>query len=133
MTDIQIELQIAAPIEAVWATLTDPATISQWMADDAVEVDLRIGGRYAFFGRETTGAFTEVQAPQVLEYTWRQSSWLGEWADSVVRWQLQADGAGTQVTLNHRQFPNDDERDSHHEGWYTYWLEPMHDWLENRL
>ncbi len=131
MAIIDKQLLIAAPIDSVWAALTDPAAIMGWMGEDsAVSVDLRVGGRYQFFGGTTTGAFTILNAPRSLAYTWRQAEWQADWRDSIVRWDLEPAGAGTRVHLTHDQFPNLDERDSHDEGWDVYWLDPMKDWLE---
>lgn len=123
-------MTIAAPIEKVWAALTDPQAIGAWMDDEAVKVDLKVGGRYQFFGGETTGKITELAPPATLEYTWRQGEWKTEWPDSVVRWELKSTGKKTQVHLTHRQFPNQSERDGHDEGWDLYWLGPMIAWLE---
>lgn len=124
---IEKDISIAAPIDRVWAALTDPAAIGAWMGDEEqVAVDLRVGGAYQFFGGAPTGVVTKLRRPNTLEYTWRQA----EWPDSVVRWKLARDGAGTKVHLTHDTFPNQAERDSHDEGWDTYWLEPMRAWLE---
>lgn len=133
MTDIEKDIHIAAPIEKVWAALTDPKAIGGWMGDeDSIKVDLKAGGRYALFGGETTGAFARVEKPNRLEYTWRQSGWHKDWPDSIVRWELKPKGKGTQVHLVHTQFPNVEERDSHDEGWDMYWLEPMRVRLESK-
>jgi uncharacterized protein YndB with AHSA1/START domain len=131
MADVQKSLVIEAPLEAVWAALTDPQAIRGWMGGDStVEVDLREGGAYQVFGGETTGKFTRIDPPVALEYTWRQAGWAADWPDSVVRWRLDRSGAGTLVHLTHADFPNAQERDGHDEGWDLYWLEPMKDWLE---
>lgn len=132
MADIEKQLHINAPIERVWAALTDPATIGAWMEDETVITDLRVGGSYAIFGGDTTGSFSVITAPEKLEYTWRQASWSVKWADSIVRWELKPDGSGTWVHLTHKAFPNKAERDSHDDGWDLYWLEPMQDWLESQ-
>jgi hypothetical protein len=76
--------------------------------------------------------FTQIATPNVLDYTWRQSAWETTWSDSLVRWELQSDGSGTQIRLVHNQFPNDEEQNSHDEGWDIYWLEPMRQWLESQ-
>jgi uncharacterized protein YndB with AHSA1/START domain len=132
MSVIEKNVLIAAPIERVWAALTVPASIRNWMGDDeSIQVDLKPGGQYHFFGSETTGKFTHIDAPNVLEYTWRQMEWLPDWADSVVRWELQTSGTKTRLHLLHSNFPNDQERDSHDEGWDSYFLEPMQEWLES--
>jgi len=133
MTDIEKNVQIAAPIEKVWAALTDPTAIGAWMGEAiTIQVDLKVGGRYRLFSGETTGSFTRVEKPGHLEYTWRQGEWHADWPDSVVRWKLTPDGQGTQVRLIHSGFPNVEERDGHDEGWDAYWLEPMRDWLESK-
>ena len=131
MTAISKHVKIAAPVEKVWAALTDPKSIRGWMGEDStIEVDLQVGGGYRVFGGETTGDFTEIKKPNTLAYTWRQGEWPKEWADSVVRWELKAEGKATHVHLTHDQFPSQAERDSHDEGWDVYWLEPMKAWLE---
>jgi len=131
VTDIKKDIHFSAPIGKVWAALTDPKVIRAWMGDDdKIKVDLKVGGRYAFFEGETTGEFTEIDPPSVLEYTWRQKSWKKDWPDSVVRWELREAGKGTQVHLLHKSFPNQDERDSHNEGWDMYFLEPMAEVLD---
>jgi len=130
MTDVVKQVTIAAAIEQVWAALTDAGTIAAWMDDDSAAVDLKVGGAYALFGRETTGTFKRIEPPGLLEYTWRQSSWPRAWKDSLVRWELSAEDGTTRVKLTHSAFPNDDERDSHDGGWDVYWLQPMIDYLE---
>lgn len=126
---IKKSLTIAAPIHKVWAALTDQKDIGAWMGDANVKVSLRKGGRYAFFGGETSGKFTAIQKPTTLEYTWRQHEWKKEWKDSLVKWELKAKGDTTLVKLTHTHFPNKEERDGHDEGWDVYWLQPMSVWL----
>jgi uncharacterized protein YndB with AHSA1/START domain len=129
--NIEKNVRIAAPIGRTWAALTDADAMSSWMEDDTVQIDLRVGGNYSVFGGETTGAFTQVEKPDILEYTWRQSGWPKNWPDSVVRWELHRDGQTTQVRLVHSNLPTAEERSSHDEGWNIYWLEPMTEWLES--
>jgi len=125
------KVTIAAPVEKVWAALTSPKAIAGWMGG-SVKVNPRVGGKYALFGGETTGKFTQIEKPGTLEYTWRQANWPAEWADSRVHWELKPTKIGTLVKLTHDKFPNKDERDGHDEGWDTYWLAPMKEWLETK-
>ncbi len=131
-TAIRKTVQIKAPVEKVWAALTDPKAIGAWMGSEGLKVTLRKGGHFAFFGGDTTGKFTEINRPNTLEYTWRQHTWEKDWADSIVRWELNPKGRSTYVRLVHSQFPNQTERDGHDEGWDTYWLTPMKAWLEKK-
>jgi len=135
MSDIEKNIQIAAPIEKVWAALTDPTAIRGWMGEDStVEVDLKVGGRYRLFEGNTTGVFKQIEKPNTLEYTWRQGEWDKAWPDSLVHWELSAapGDKGTLVHLTHSQFPNTQERDGHDEGWDDYFLGPMKEWLERK-
>ena len=129
MLEVTKMLTIHAPIERVWAALTDAKTITAWMGG-RVQSDPRPGGKYACFDGETTGQYIHVEQPHRLEYSWRQSSWPADWSDSIVRWRLRQIGENTEVQLVHSDFPNEDERLGHDEGWNIYWLEPMKEWLE---
>lgn len=76
MQDIEKNIELFAPIEKVWAALTDPRIIDRWMSyDGASKVALSVGGCYAFFGGDTTGVFTRIENPDLLEYTWRMAEW----------------------------------------------------------
>jgi uncharacterized protein YndB with AHSA1/START domain len=131
MSTVTKSVIIQAPIDQVWAALSAADTISSWMGG-LVKSDLRPGGKYAYFGGETTGRYTIVDPPHRLEYTWRQTEWPAEWSDSTVKWELKADEKGTHVDLVHEHFPNESERSGHDEGWDTYWLGPMKEWLEGK-
>lgn len=131
MKAIKKKLTVNAPISKVWAALTGPKAIEAWMGGP-VKSNPRSGGRYAYFGGETAGKYTRVEKPTELEYTWRQSGWPDEWADSRVHWKLKPVKTGTQIELTHSSFPNQDERDSHDAGWDEYWFGPMKAWLENK-
>lgn len=130
MSEIEKLVYIAAPIDRVWAALIEAGVIAHWMEDESVTSDPVVGGRYALFGGETTGQYTQVEGPTNLAYTWRQATWAKDWPDSQVRWELAVEGAGTRLKLVHSHFPNADERDGHDEGWEVYWLKPMKAWLE---
>jgi uncharacterized protein YndB with AHSA1/START domain len=67
MTSVQIEREvvIAAPVDVVWRTVTEPEQISQWFAD-RVELDARPGGRGTLVF-DNQGGDTVVSAPLVVE------------------------------------------------------------------
>ena len=129
---IDKEIVIKAPIEKVWAALTDPKSIGAWMDDDSVKVALKVGGRYKLFGGVTTGKLTVVDEPFVLEYTWRQGEWEKGEPDTLVRWDLRPEGKKTRLRLVHSGFDDRRGRDDHDEGWDVYFLDPMKEWLESQ-
>jgi uncharacterized protein YndB with AHSA1/START domain len=80
----------------VWQALTDPAQLREWAPFDAdaslgtagTTVKLTTAGAPAPHVTETT--VTRADAPSVLEYTW---------GGNDLRWELEARGGGTRLTL----------------------------------
>src|SRR5271169_6892704 len=85
------------PPEKVWQALTDPAHLREWAPFDADRslgtvgaVKLTTVGMPEQQVEETR--VTRADAPKVLEYNW--------WGKDI-RWQLEALGGGTRLTLWH--------------------------------
>ena len=86
------------PPEKVWQALTDPAQLREWAPFDAdsslarggTKVKLTTVGAPGVHVTETT--VTRADAPKVLEYTW---------GGQDIRWELEAQGSGTRLTLWH--------------------------------
>jgi len=84
--------------EIVWQALTDPAHLHEWAPFDAdgslgtagSTVQLTTVGAPAATVSETRVA--RAEAPRVLEYNW---------GDKDIRWELEALGGGTRLTLWH--------------------------------
>jgi len=82
--------------EKVWVALTDPAQLSQWAPFDAdgnlgtigAKVNLTTVVSPKPIVTETT--VTRADAPNLLEY---------RWGDFDTRWELEATGQGTRLTL----------------------------------
>ena len=127
-------VEIAAALERVWQALSDVQVLETWMGQDC-QLDLRTGGTVTLLGGSVNGRITHIREGRILEYTWRQHYWFKEWKDSVVLWELrpgQSPGT-TRLKLTHSHLPNIAERQNHREGWWVYWLEPMCEWLEDRI
>jgi uncharacterized protein YndB with AHSA1/START domain len=93
------------PVEAVWAAITDPEQRAAWFG--RTTIDAREGGIIemdpddppAAPGRKhMTGRILVWDPPHVFEHEWRQQ--IIE--DSVVRYELEADGEQTILTFTHR-------------------------------
>ena len=82
--------------EKVWLAITDPAHLREWAPFDAdgnlgmvgARVKLTTVGAPTLRVSETT--VTRAEAPEVLEY---------RWGDFDMRWELEALGDGTRLTL----------------------------------
>ncbi len=88
--------ELRHPPEKVWQAITDPAHLRQWAPFDA---DGNLGMAGAGVKLTTVGApvpritettVTRADAPQLLEY---------KWGDFDMRWELEATGGGTRLTL----------------------------------
>jgi uncharacterized protein YndB with AHSA1/START domain len=88
------------PPEKVWAALTDPKILANWLGD--VELDPRTGGPYIIRFRRIsvvmTGTITAFEPGRVLEYTWHENYGMPA---SRIRWELSPAGAGCRLKLSH--------------------------------
>lgn len=88
--------ELRHPPAKVWKALTDPASLREWAPFDA---DTDLGQTGATVKLTTVGAptprvtetkVTRAEAPKMLEYNW---------GGFDVRWELEASGGGTRLTL----------------------------------
>jgi uncharacterized protein YndB with AHSA1/START domain len=96
---LRFERDLHHPVEKVWAALTTPAQLAQWLAPG--EMELRLGGRVslAFTDGDSAidGRVTALAPPALLEFTWTdKGNDLG-----LVRWELIGEGGGTRLVLTH--------------------------------
>lgn len=97
---VAFERVIPRPIEKVWATISEPARLKNWLGD--VEVDLKLGGKFIIRFRDATvvmtGVITTLEPERVLEYSWLENYGMPQ---SLVRWELKPEGSGTRLRLTH--------------------------------
>src|SRR5262249_49422040 len=88
--------QLRHPPEKVWRALTEPAHLREWAP---CEADGSLGAVGTTVKLTTVGAptpmvaattVTRAEAPKVLEYNW---------GGQEIRWELEAFGGGTRLTL----------------------------------
>jgi len=98
---IEREITVAAPVERVWRTLTDPEQMKVWFsASKPPELDLRPGGVMTL--HYPHGSFpsliVDVDPPRRFAYR-NASAWPGELADesnsTLVEFTLEPQGEGT--------------------------------------
>ena len=117
----------AAP-DKVWRALTQPEALKKWMApDDAfkipvAETDVRVGGRYHIVMKspdgedhDVSGSYRVIVPNRKLVYTWAWKSTPER--ESLVTFELRAADGGTELTLKHEQFADEEARDKHQQGW----------------
>lgn len=101
---IEREVMIAAPIERVWAVVTQPEHVGTWFGDAGAEIDLRPGGaitiRWKDYGTGY-GIVERVEPPHV--FAWR-GALIGHTEvrpdnSTVVEFTLTAEGGGTRLRV----------------------------------
>lgn len=99
--------RLAHPPERIWKALTDPAELSGWYMTKAV-VEGRQDGIVDFVSGPSrlhvTGRIITWDPPSVFEHEWKvePNEALQNGEDAVIRWELQRDGSGTILKLEHR-------------------------------
>jgi uncharacterized protein YndB with AHSA1/START domain len=120
--------RFAKPAAKVWAALTIPERLEQWLG--AAKIDLRVGGalHLAFAnGKSAELRITRVEAPRVLGW-----SWMIDGLDTSVLFELAPDGDGCQLTLTHSGLsPRAGRGAGVRAGWHAV-LEGLADSLDGR-
>jgi uncharacterized protein YndB with AHSA1/START domain len=121
---------VYAPPDEVMQLLLNPEFIKEWSDTDAM-FDKKVGGKYKMFDGWVEGEILKIEANE-LWYTWKPSNWSEETPASIVTYKLVAVEHGTEVYLEHRNFPNEEEMESHKEGWDEHFFGRIGEYLANR-
>jgi uncharacterized protein YndB with AHSA1/START domain len=98
-----IERTLNAPAAKGWKALTDVDQLRQWYFD-LKEFKPEVGFEFEFVGEHEGTNYhhlyriTEVVPQKKIAYTWR---YKGEPGDSLVTWELAAEGDKTRVKVTH--------------------------------
>jgi uncharacterized protein YndB with AHSA1/START domain len=106
---VRMEDRVGAPIDDVWAALTEPGRLSHWLGE--IEGDLRLGGEFrAHFlasGWEGTGRVEVCRPRDRLLVVTRDADDPDAGYPHAIEVTLTADGDGTGVTWEERGIPVD--------------------------
>jgi len=117
---LRFERRIGHPVDRVWAALTEPDRIRQWLAS-ADELDLREGGAVVLRWLNTDdegntaiarGTVSVVDPPRVLEFDTD--------IHGVLRWELEPEGDGTILTFSSTLELPDEFRSKVLAGWHWH-------------
>jgi uncharacterized protein YndB with AHSA1/START domain len=133
--EIECEIQIDAPIEVVWRTITESTLIEQWFSDGA-DLDVRSGalGTLTFCPETAVEpqvadvTVVDVDPPHLFSYRWNYPSGVKATSENslLVTFTLTPQGASrtlfrvTETGLDQRTWPEDEKRDyaaDHLKGW----------------
>ncbi len=114
-----LEHTVAAPIERVFAAITDPNLMAKWMwagiGDPVAEVDLRVGGAYSCYAKEELGfrgIYLVIEPPTHLIFTLQWDADVGynqdgaKVTDEAIEVLLEAVDTGTRIVYKHHGIPD---------------------------
>ena len=126
---IEREILIDAPLEVVWAVVTEPEHVSRWFGDSA-DIDLRPGGKAIFTWREhgtVHGRVETVRRPHFFSFRWIRGSETEprEGNSTLVEFSLSPEDGRTRLRVVESGFPALDasdadkttDADEHRQGW----------------
>jgi uncharacterized protein YndB with AHSA1/START domain len=130
-TSLRLERTYDASPEEVFNAWTNPEVLRRWWKVDPggstpiAEVDLRVGGRYRLSMEDPSGTrhtvggeYHEVSRPERLVYSWCWEQEDGQPGHvSTVAVEFQADGAQTNLILEHTGLASAESRGQHAHGW----------------
>jgi uncharacterized protein YndB with AHSA1/START domain len=119
--EITKSIDIDAPVDKVWAALTEPELIAEWFGDRC-EFDARPGGKGLFgwteHGAESRVTIEHVDRPKTLIYRWAHVAGAdpAPGNSTVVRFDLAEIASGTRLSLLETGFEELDDPAGQHEG-----------------
>ncbi len=123
-------IRIGAPIEQVWAAVTEPAHISKWFGTAVLDgAGVGASGSLTFPDYGSVPLRIEaIDSPRMVAYRWGNDDALGDLADevdpdhsTVFTFTLESVPGGTQLTVVETGFETTSDPsanlESHREGW----------------
>jgi uncharacterized protein YndB with AHSA1/START domain len=97
-------IDVDAPVDRVWAAITDPELLLRWFPTHGAEVDLRVGGEMRFRWEDggDEAIIDVLEAPSDLTFRWRPAGTDRPY--TTVSFHLDPAGDRTLVTLTERGF-----------------------------
>lgn len=117
---------LAAPPEQVFKAFTDPEWYSQWWGPEGcssrvTQLELEVGGAYRVDmklpdGNEAVlyGTYREIDPPRLLAFS---LAWEGTPDETLVTLELEPHADGTELTVTHEGFKDQEYCDQHEHGW----------------
>jgi uncharacterized protein YndB with AHSA1/START domain len=110
----RFERHLKHPVEKVWASLTQPEKLANWLADAVI--DLKEGGKLELTFSKTEGnvvvsTITEVKPLSVLEFTW---------GDDLIRFELYPKQEGCLLVLKQTFHVLNEQTPKDLAGWHVH-------------
>ena len=107
--------------------LSDAAKTMIRPGSPPAQISTEAGGAFSIFGGLIVGRQIELVRGARIVQAWRPAYW-DPGVFSMVKFEFKDDGAGTRLTLDHKAFPNGDEK-SLLDGWNKNYWAPLAKYL----
>ena len=126
---LHLERVLQAPRERVFAACVEPENLAEWWGPAGftatrIDLDARAGGRYRITMQppdgeafHLSGAYSEVDPPRRLVYTFEWEEPDPDDQETVVRLSFLDDREGTKLVLDHGPFATEARYALHEAGW----------------
>jgi uncharacterized protein YndB with AHSA1/START domain len=126
---LQMKRVLRAPASTVFRACTEPEELARWwgprgFTTPAIELDLRVGGRYRFAMQppegdlfHLTGEFREVDPPSRLAYTFVWEPPDPDDRETLVTLSFREVEGSTEVSFTQGVFATEQRRALHEQGW----------------
>jgi activator of HSP90 ATPase len=100
------------------------------MTGGGAHIDPRVGGDFTAWDGYITGRTLTLDPGRRIVQSWRTTEFAATDHDSELEVLLEADPAGTKVTLHHSKIP--DGQSGYEQGWIDNYFDPMRDYFARR-
>ena len=117
--------------QRIYEALTDEKKFSQVtdfiMKGASTQISREVGGSFSIFGGVILGRHIELVPDEHIVQAWREKDWTPG-VYSIVRFELDEEGAGTKLIFDHTGFP---QGAAVHlaPGWWSHYWEPLQKYL----
>jgi activator of HSP90 ATPase len=125
---IEQSVSIEASAAKVYNALTSADQFSEATGAPA-EIATDEGGAFLMFGGEISGRHIELIPGQRIVQAWRVTNMWPEGVYSIVRFDLEASGDTTTLSLTHTGYP-EDAAEHLEPGWHKMYWEPLKAYLQ---
>jgi activator of HSP90 ATPase len=125
-TSIHQEIDLKGTPQRVYEALLDSKQFTAFSGAPA-EIHAEAGGTFSCFGGVIVGRNVELVPGRRIVQAWRSNGW-SEGSYSIVKFELNQQGAGTRLVMDHRGFP-DGLREHLEAGWKEHYWEPLSKYL----
>jgi activator of HSP90 ATPase len=124
---IHQEIVIKANAQLIYETLMDAKRFCEFTGGAPADINRDPGGAFSCFGGMISGRNVELVPNRRIVQAWRAGNWP-EGVYSIVRFELETQGADTKVTFEQAGFP-DGNREHLESGWHKMYWDPIKAYL----